>query len=351
MGPTRAARDAGHLEFRMGRTAQMLKGIRPVRGAMVRVQVIAYTPTDVVEEADVTVGRCRELLEKYAVTWVNVVDPDTRTLEELETLFAFPPLTLEDAQNQDLAPKIDVYEDLVFIVARTIVWAEDIDTDQLSLFLGRKFIVTVHDKVLPQLEDVRIGLRKKNPRMLKAGADFLAYTILDVLVDSYFPHLDRFQSLLDQLGDEIVRRPSGEGISRLHALRPQRDLFGLLSRLEIPLFHKETRNYLRDVQDHMISALDTLDANREIAASLMEVQATLVSNEVNEVIKVLTVLFTVTLPIAIVSSAFGMNVAFFGFNQAEGLYLALALMIAPTLALVVWMRRKGWLGRPDAAQK
>ncbi len=329
---------------------------------MVRVQVIAYTPTDVIEEADVTVGRCRELLEKYAVTWVNVVDPDTRTLEELETLFGFPPLTMEDARNQDLAPKIDVYEDLVFVVARTIVWAEDIDTDQLSLFLGKKFIVTIHDKVLSQLEDVRIGLRKKNPRMLKAGADFLAYTILDVLVDSYFPHLDRFQSLLDQLGDEIVRRPSGEGITRLHelrtdivrlrnALRPQRDLFGVLSRLEIPIFRKETRNYLRDVQDHMISALDTLDANREIAASLMEVQATLVSNEVNEVIKVLTVLFTVTLPIAIVSSAFGMNVAFFGFNQAEGLYLALALMIAPTLALVVWMRRKGWLGRPHAAQK
>ena len=346
----------------MGRTAQMLKGLRRVRGAMVRVQVIAYTPTDVLEEADVTVGRCRELLEKYAVTWVNVVDPDTRTLEELETLFAFPPLALEDAQNHDLAPKIDVYEDLIFVVARTIVWAEDIDTDQLSLFLGRKFIVTVHDKVLPQLEDVRIGLRKKNPRMLKAGADFLAYTILDVLVDSYFPHLDRFQSLLDQLGDEIVRRPSGEGITRLHelrtdivrlrnTLRPQRDLFGLLTRLEIPLFHKETRNYLRDVQDHMISALDTLDANREIAASLMEVQATLVSNEVNEVIKVLTVLFTVTLPLALVSSAFGMNVAFFGFNQPEGLYLALALMIAPTLALVVWMRRKGWLGRPHAAQK
>src|SRR6266566_2067844 len=319
MGPRRAAREAGHLEFRMGRTAQMLKGIRPVRGAMVRVQVIAYTPTEVIEEADATVGRCRELLEKYAVTWV-------------------------------------------FVVARTIVWAEDIDTDQLSLFLGRKFIVTVHDKVLSQLEDVRIGLRKKNPRMLKAGADFLAYTILDVLVDSYFPHLDRFQSLLDQLGDEIVRRPSGEGITRLHelrtdivrlrnTLRPQRDLFGLLTRLEIPLFHKETRNYLRDVQDHMISALDTLDANREIAASLMEVQATLVSNEVNEVIKVLTVLFTVTLPIALVSSAFGMNVAFFGFNQPESLYLALALMIAPTLALVVWMRRKGWLGRPHATQK
>lgn len=339
----------------MGQAAEGLNGAGWVRGPMVRVQVIAYAPTDFLEEADVTIGRCRELVEKFAVTWVNVVDPDGRTLEELETLFGFHPLTLEDAQNQDLAPKVDVYEDLVFIVARTILWAEEIDTDQLSLFVAKKFVVTIHDKVFPQLEDVRIRLRKKDPKMLKSGADFLAYTILDVLVDSYFPHLDRFQSLVDQLEDEIVEHPSGEGIARLHelrtdivrlrnALRPQRDTFGLLGRLEIPIFRKETRTYLRDVQDHMISALDSLDTNREIVASLMEVQATLASNQVNEVIKVLTVIFTVTLPIAIVSSAFGMNVEFPGTNRLEGLYLALLLMAVPTLVLAAWMRRKGWLG-------
>jgi len=327
---------------------------------MVRVQVIAYTPTEFLEEADVTVGRCRELVEKYSVTWVNVVDPDGRTLEELETLFGFHPLALEDALNQDLHPKVELYDDTVFIVARTILWAEDIDTDQLSIFLAKKFVVTIHDKIFPQLEDIRVRLRKKTPRVLKAGADFLAYTILDVLVDSYFPHLDRFQSLLDALEEQIVTRPTGAGIAKLHEvrtdlvrlrnqLRPQRELFGLLSRLEVPLFRKEMRNYLRDVQDHMISALDTLDAYREIVGSLMEVQATLASNQANEVIKVLTVIFTVTLPIAIVSSAFGMNVAFFGFNAPEGLYLALALMFIPTLALAWWMRQKGWLwaGRLD----
>lgn len=330
---------------------------------MVRVQVIAYAPTDFLEEADVTIGRCRELVEKFTVTWVNVIDPDGRTLEELETLFGFHPLALEDAQNQDLAPKVDVYEDVVFIVARTILWAEEIDTDQLSLFVAKKFVVTIHDKVFPQLEDMRIRLRKKDPKMLKSGADFLAYTILDVLVDSYFPHLDRFQTLLDQLEDEIVEHPSGEGIARLHelrtdivrlrnALRPQRDTFGLLGRLEIPIFRKETRTYLRDVQDHMISALDSLDTNREIVASLMEVQATLASNQVNEVIKVLTVIFTITLPIAVVSSAFGMNVAFPGLDRLEGLYLALLLMAVPTVVLAAWMRRKGWLwGNPSRAMR
>jgi magnesium transporter len=321
---------------------------------MVRVEVLAYTPTDFLEEKEVTIGRCRDLVEKYSVTWVNVVDPDGRTLEELETLFGLHPLALEDSQNQGMPPKVDVYDDIVFIVARAIVWAEEIDTDPLFLFVAKKFVITIHDSGFPQLEDVRIRLRKRNPKLVKSGSDFLAYTILDALVDSYFPHLDRLQSVLDGLEEQIIQRPSGEGISRLHslrsdivrlrnALRPQRDMFAVLGRLELPIFRNETRTYLRDVQDHTISALDTLDANREITASLMEVQATLASNQVNEVIKVLTVIFTITLPIAIVSSAFGMNVSFFGFNRPEGLYIALTMMAVPTVALAVWMRRKGWL--------
>jgi len=321
---------------------------------MVRVEVLAYTPTEFIEEQDVTIGRCRELAEKYAVTWVDVIDPDERTLGELGALFGCHPLALEDAQSRKLAPKVDVYDDIVFIVARAIVWAEEIDTDQLSLFVAKKFVITVHDHVFPPHEDVRIRLRKKNPMMLKSGADFLAYTILDALVDSYFPHLDRLQSVLDQLEDEIIERPSGEGISRLHTLRadivrlrnglrPERDMFALLDRLDLPIFRNETRAYLRDVQDHTINALDTLDANREIIASLMETQATLVSNQMNEVIKVLTVIFTITLPIAIVSSAFGMNVSFYGFNEPMGLYIALTLMAVPTVILTMWMRRKGWL--------
>ena len=130
---------------------------------MVRVEVIAYTPTEFLEEKDVTIGRCRELVETYKVTWVNVVDADGRTIEELETLFGLHPLALEDAQNQDLPPRVDVYDDVVFVVARTIVWAEELDTDQLSLFIAKRFIVTIHDKVFPQLEDSRIRLRKRDP--------------------------------------------------------------------------------------------------------------------------------------------------------------------------------------------
>ena len=325
-----------------------------MRTAVSRVEILAYSPTDFLEESEVTVGRGRELAERYPVTWINVVDPDGHVMEELETLFGFHPLAIEDASNTDLPPKAEVFDDVVFVVARTIVWAEEIETDQLSMFVGKRFVVTIHGKAFPQLEDVRVKLRKKNPRLLKGGPDFLAYTILDAVVDSYFPHLDRFEDILDGLEDEMIRQPTARTISRVHdvrtdltlirnSLRPQRDMYGLLARMDAPIFRRETKNYLRDVQDHMIRALDTLDTYREVATSLMELGASLASNQLNEVIKVLTVLFTITIPLTVVTGAFGMNVTFPGFNKPEGLYIALALMLLPTVILLSWLWRKGWL--------
>ena len=321
---------------------------------MVRVEVIAYTPTDLVEEHEVTIGRCRDLVDKFSVTWVNIVDPDGRTLEELETLFGFHPLALEDALNQDLVPKVELYDDIAFIVARTIVWAEEIETDQLTLFVAKKFVITIHDKVFPQLEDIRIRLRKRTPRMFKGGADFLAYTILDVLVDSYFPHLDRLEDIIQEIERELIDEPRKVNIEKIHAirtdllllrnaLRPQRDAFTTITRLELPYFKKETRNYLRDVYDHMIRTLDTLDTYREIVTSLMEVQTTLVSNQINQVIKVLTVIFTVTLPLTIITSAYGMNVSFPGFGTEIGFFLAIVLMAGTTAAMVWYMRKRFWI--------
>src|SRR5207245_8866806 len=112
-----------------------------------------------------------------------------------------------DAQNGDLAADVELYDTTVFIVARTIVWAEALDTDQLSVFVAKKFLITIHDKVFPQLEETRIRLRKGDPRLLKSGADFLAYTLLDDLVDSYLPHIDRLQNILHELEGKALEDP------------------------------------------------------------------------------------------------------------------------------------------------
>jgi magnesium transporter len=321
---------------------------------MVRVEVIAYTPTEFLEEYDVTIARCRELLETHAVTWVNVVDPDPGTVEELETRFGLHPLALEDAQNQDLAPKVELYDTTVFIVARTIVWTEELDTDQLSVFVAGKFLVTIHDKVFPQLEATRIRVRKRDPRILKSGPDFLAYTILDDLVDSYLPHLDRLQNILDELEEKALEDPSRETANTIHRfrrdllvlrnqLRPQRDAFAQLSRTDLVVFRKETRNYLRDIYDHMIQALDRIDTLREVSSGLMEVYLSVVNNSLNEVMKTLTIIATVFLPLGLIASAYGMNVAFPGKEQWTGLLFALVLMAFVGAVMVMFFRRRKWL--------
>ncbi len=321
---------------------------------MVRVEVIAYTPTEFLEEHDITIDRCRELLNTHAVTWVNVVDPDGPTVEALEKVFGLHPLALEDAQNEDLAPKVELYDTTVFIVARTIVWAEELDTDQLSVFVGKKFLVTIHDKVFPQLEQTRIRLRKRDPRLLKSGPDFLAYSILDDLVDSYLPHLDRLQNILDELEEKALEDPSRETANTIHRfrrdllvlrnqLRPQRDAFAQLARTDLAVFRKETRDYLRDIYDHMIQALDRIDTLREVSSGLMEVYLSVVNNSLNEVMKTLTIIATIFLPLGLVASAYGMNVAFPGKEEWTGLAAALVLMGIVGAIMLMFFRRRKWL--------
>ncbi len=321
---------------------------------MARIDVLAYSPTEFTEELDVTVGRARELTEKLPVVWINIIDPDARTLEELETLFGLHPLALEDSARPDTPPKVETYENVLFEVTRTIVWGEEIETDQLSMFLAKKFLITIHDKIFPQLEDVRVKIRRQAPRLLKNGSDYLFYTILDTLVESYFPHIDRLETIIQDIEKQMVEAGSEVRIERIHAirtdllllrnaLRPQRDAFMTLTRLELPYFKKETRNYLRDVYDHMIRALDTLDTYREIVTSLMEVQTTIVSNQINQVIKVLTIIFTVTLPLAIITSAYGMNVGFPGIHSEAAFYSALVLMAGTTASIIWYMRTRAWL--------
>ena len=316
---------------------------------MSRLQVLAYSATDLTETAETTVDRAAELMDTFNVTWLDVERPTPEVLEQLGARFALHPLALEEAANPGTRPKFDSYDDTLFIAARTLTWAEEIETRHVGVFLGKKFVVTVHDRPAPELEEVRVRIRKRQPVLIRAGSDFLCYAVLDAITNSYFPHLDRFRDLVDRMEDEIVAAPTRTPIAQVHALRrdltmigdavrPQRDALGELERSRPPLFKRETFLYLRGAHDDMVRVLDSIDAYRDVVASLMEVHSTLISNELNRVIKVLTVVFTVTIPLAIITSAFGMNVWFPGRDLPQGLALALTLMAASTVGLVLLLR-------------
>ena len=322
---------------------------------MVRVDVFAYSEEKILEESQVTLGRARELLDDYTVTWINIVDADERTLQELETLFGLHPVALEDASENDAAPKVEIYDHVLYIVTRTILWGAELDTDQLSLFLSKHFLITMHDREFPQLDTVRKMIRMKDPRLLKGAPGFLAYLVLDVIVDSYTPVLEKIEGMIEKLEDEIIRNPAGAPIGRVHSLRtdllqirrrlrPQRESFSQLLRVELPFFRKETRNYLRDVYDQMLTSLDILDTQRETVTSLMELQATLMGSSANAAMKALTAVATIMLPLTLIAGVFGMNVAFFGAENSQlGFFIALAAMAVTAGLTVLWIRRKGWL--------
>jgi len=316
-----------------------------------RLHVVAYGGSDYAEETDLSIDGVSAFLDKYPVTWLDVEGPSDPVFEQLGARFGLHPLAMSDATDPRSPPKVESYDDTLFIVARTIIWAEKIDTGQISVFLGRKFVVTVHGRPAPQLEDVRVRIRKRQPALARAGADFLCYAILDAIVNSYFPLLDRFRDLVDHMEDEIVEAPTKTPISEVHALRrdltlisdavrPQRDALGDLERGRPTLFRRETEVYLRGVHDDMIRVLDSLDSYRDVVASLMEVHSVMISNELNRVIKVLTIVFTVTIPLAIVTSAFGMNVGFPGRDQPLGLAIALVLMAGSTAVLLLFLRAR-----------
>lgn len=316
---------------------------------MGRVRVIAYNGGELVEEDGATVDRAAELMATYAVTWLDVEGAGRQGLEEIGERLGLHPLALEDAANPGTPPRVESYDDSLFVVARTVRWSEEIELGQLSLVLGKRFVVTIHDRPVPPLEEVRVRIRKRQPVLVRAGPDFLAYAVLDALVNSYFPVLDRFRDLVDRTEDAIVDAPSRTPITRVHeirknlttigeAVRPQRDALGDLERTRTAFFRKETLVYLRGLHDDMARVLDSLDTYHDIIASLMEVHSTLISNELNQVIKVLTIVFTITIPLTIITSAFGMNVGFLGRDQPLGLYVALAMMAASTIAFVAWLR-------------
>jgi len=304
-----------------------------------------------VEDEDATPGHCRELVEKFPVTWIDISGLDDKLALEFETLFGFHHLALEDAMHTVQEAKVEPYDNFAYIVTKLINWAEEIRTAQLSIFIAKNFVMTVHDGPITEIENLKVRLRKKSPRLVKGGADYLCYSILDSIVDSYLPHLDHFSDVLDELEDQIVEKPDRTTIRRSHdvkrdlllirnQLRPQRDAFAVLARGELPYFRKEVRNYLRDVYDHMIRTLDALDTYRDIAVNLLEVHAQLIANQLNEVIKVLTILFTLTIPMTVIAGFYGMNVGFPGRDSEIGFLSSLVLAFGLTGAVIVYMRMK-----------
>lgn len=326
-----------------------------------RIRVFAYGP-DRLEEREVHgPGELRVYLDAFPVTWVDVDGlGDVQTVEALGVALGLHALALEDTINLYQRPKLEEYADHLFIVVRMASLAGQLRTEQLALFLGKNFVITFQGEHPGDcLDPVRKRLRQAQGRMRTLGSDYLAYALLDAVVDNYFPVTDEFGMNLEKLEDELIEAPVRHARHRIQAAKqdlvelrravlPLREVINSLSREELTLVRPETRVFLRDCFDHTVQLMDVVNTYREIAAGLMELYLSGVSYRMNEIMKFLTLVSTIFIPLTFVVGIYGMNfdTQRSPWNMPEleweyGYPAVMGAMALMALALVLYFKRKG----------
>ena len=328
------------------------------------VSVLAFGPDGVDERQLKSVDELPALLGRRPVTWVQVVGlGDAAVLERLGDVFGIHRLALEDVINTRQRAKFERYagHDALFI--RLPVSVEGAaGTEQLALFFGKGFVLSFDERPGDCFDPIRQRLREGKGRLRGAGPDYLAYALLDMAIDSYFPVVEAAGERLDALEDDILAGAAPQDlVPRIHGVRrdllvirralwPLREVVSAMQR-EDAAVTPETRLYLRDVYDHVVNLLDMVENLREIAAGLMELHLSAVGNRMNEIMKVLTIISTIFIPLTFLVGVYGMNFdpALGPLSMPElrspwgyvGVWVAMAAIV---VAMLIFFRRKGWLG-------
>lgn len=328
-----------------------------------QIHVMRFSSTALQERTLQSAEEIDGLVVGDGVMWVNVAGlGDATVIERVGRVLGMHSLSIEDVVNVHQRPKLEDYGDYLYVVLRQASSQDPAKSEQISVLFGPGVVATFHEDSDDCFEPVRTRIRKGQGRLRSAGSDYLAYSLLDAIVDNYFPLLEYTSDRLEILEEEVVASPRHDFPGRVLALRhellglrrviwPLREVLSALYRDDTPLIVPETRVYLRDCYDHVVQLIDVLESHREVAGGLMDVYLSSVSNRMNEVMKVLTVIATVFIPLTFVSSIYGMNFdpKASPWNMPElewklGYPFALLVMSLIAAGLLYYFRRRGWLG-------
>lgn len=335
-----------------------------------QIDLIAYGPDGMFEKHIADPQDLRHHIGKWPVLWVNVSGlGDEAILLALGEIFGLHRLALADVVNVYQRAKADRYADHMFLVARMLENTHPIQTDQMSMFFGTSFVITFQERPGDCLGPLRERIRGAGGKVRSSGTGYLAYAILDAVVDGYFPILEEFGERLEKLEGEITEEPSRRSIGEIHDVKrdlltlrrsiwPIREMLGSLLRESNPYFSGDDRYYFQDTYDHSVQVIDLLESFRELSSGLMEVYLSSVSNRLNEVVKLLTIFTSIFIPLSFIASIYGMNfdtrVSRWNMPELEWVYgypFALALMAAVAGGLLYFFRRKGWIGGEESARE
>ncbi len=324
-----------------------------------RVTLIDYTEQQVTERAVTHAEQCLPFRHADSVTWVNVDGlQDPKLLEQLAKVMGFHALTLEDILNTDIRPKIEDYGDYIYVVAKMLDVdreSEQIRVDQLSLVLGPNYVLSVQEEVGDPFEPVRNRIRNSAGRIRRTGADYLAYALLDLVVDQYFTVTDWIGERIETLDELIAADERGDVMQRVYALKraviflrksilPLREVVSTLRNLETDLIRDSTQPYLRDLHDHVVQVSDRIETCRDLLSGMQDVYLSTLSHRTNTVMKIVAVFSSIFLPLTFVTGVFGMNFEFMPLiHRPWGFAISVIAMLGIVLGMLWFFRYKRWL--------
>ncbi|MBA3815911.1 MAG: magnesium/cobalt transporter CorA [Parachlamydiaceae bacterium] len=325
----------------------------------VTITLIDYDAQKIVEKKGASLKECMISLNTPTLTWINVCGiHDSTTIETIGRHFGLHPLILEDIMNSEQQSKLDNYKDTIYIVARQLIYNNEkqcVEDEQVSIILGKNFIISFLESSNNVFNPIYNRLKNPKGRMRQRGSDYLCYALLDCLVDNYFLILEKVDDHLENLEDELFHRSNDDTLKKMHHAKrelvllrksvwPMREVISNFRRIESPLVQNATKLYIQDVYDHTIQAIDTIESFRDITSGMLDIYLSNLSQRMNEIMKVLTIVATIFVPLTFLASIYGMNFKHMPELEWEwGYYFTLGLMAIMVIGMLYFFKRKKWL--------
>jgi len=325
----------------------------------VRITLIDYNEQRFQEKQVANIEECFQLKTAPTVTWINIDGiHQVDIIEKLGRQFELHPLILEDILNTGQRPKFEDFDEYIFIVLKTLTFDEQketIQTEQASLVLGPNFVISFQESIGHVFEQIRRRIRNAKGRIRKMPSDYLAYALIDAIVDNYFIILEKLGEKIESLQEQLVTKPTEKTLQQIHNLKremmslrksvwPLRELLSGLQRAESSLINESTGIYMQDVYSHTIQIIDTIESFRDMVSGMLDIYLSSISNKMNAVMKVLTMIATLFIPLTFIAGVYGMNFRYMPELERRWAYPAvLLLMVAIAVGMLVYFRKKKWL--------
>ncbi len=325
----------------------------------VTIEMIDYTPSEVTEKELTRIEEGTDSAGSDSVTWINIHGiHDTSVIEEAGRLFNLHPLLQEDILHRDQRAKIDDYGEYLYITLKMIYMeggGDEIKFEQVSLIVGKKYVISFQERKGDVFDPVRNRIRSGKGRIRKMGADYLLYALVDAIVDNYFVIPEHFGEKIDTIELQLLSNPSIEVLQLIHKMKremiflrkavwPLREVISNIERSESDIIKKSTALYLRDVYNHTIQVADTIETFRDMLSGMVDLYMSSLGNKTNEIMKVLTIIATIFIPLTFVAGVYGMNFEYMPELVWKASYfVVLGIMFAVGIGMLWFFRKKKWI--------